>query len=178
MSTRKALWRALFPDLSTESGYRTGRERLVVLDILCVQKVQPIWNAVFPGDEGPKRMMKLALDVFFGKIEPVSANRQLATFYADVIDSRDYLPEHFPAMFVGLAATGIVSTALASDLPNPEDAIDDDDLDPDGLSASSAAAYAACGGLPGSEQMDADKLRAFWLWYLDEAVDRAIATVS
>jgi len=55
---------------------------------------------------------------------------------------------------------------------------DDDELLPDSLDPSYACASAACGALNWVEveRTDVPARKAFWTWYLDEAIPQALAS--
>ena len=96
-------------------------------------------------------------------------------FLADVYDEiEDFDAVTQPAAFVANGAVSLVGSALdrSLDFDVVGDIEDDDELLPDSLEASYCCASAAAGALNWQplEDTDVDARRAFWLWYLDEAI--------
>jgi hypothetical protein len=81
----------------------------------------------------------------------------------------------WPALMAGYSSTAVLATALFGDTGAevPPDT-DDPDVDPELQPADYIASMAAGGGVhPGAPGNDAEGRRAFWRWYLDEAVPAA-----
>ncbi|ABQ30492.1 MULTISPECIES: Imm5 family immunity protein [Acidiphilium] len=170
---RRAIWRAMYPDIETKQGRDVGHRRLVLLDILAVQRVMPLWRAVFPTDNSPASMLRIALDTAFDRTDPVLAEKTRDSLYVDIVENRSYAKGQETAMFVGHAAANTITTAVFQGVPDADAEIDDDDLDPEGFEPSMLAAAAEAGGLPWSEATDRKIERAFWDWYLGSAITRA-----
>lgn len=169
---RRALWRSLYPDTTTEPGRMIGDRRLVFLNILAAQRVSSFWYAVFPDDDVPGAMLRLALDVAFDRVGAARAERERDAACVDVVENRRYAEGQESALFAGHAAIATVTAALLRELPDVAAATDDPDLDPESYEPGFLAA-AAFGGLPWSLQTNPRKRLEFWSWYLEVAVPRA-----
>ena len=98
----------------------------------------------------------------------------------DVYDNvEDYNSITQPAVFVADGAAHAVSSAThrAPEYDISDDTLDDDEFLPDSLETSYACASAAAGALNWQPVEEADVVarRAFWLWYLDEAIPAVLA---
>lgn len=167
LRSRKNVWTALAAGLA-EHAALAARVRL---DALCVRRVLPIWAARFDARE-IEAILALAEGVVTGDVDAADAERKRDAFYTGVVDNRSYGSDPAP-MFVGHAAANTVIEAL---IPVQADAIpqadDDEDIDPESYHPSYMAACAAAGGM-NDRPSSPDGRRAFWLWYLDEAVPAA-----
>ncbi|HQT62365.1 MULTISPECIES: Imm5 family immunity protein [unclassified Acidiphilium] len=170
---RRAIWRAMYPDVETKHGCDIGHRRLVLLDILTVQRVMPLWHAVFPSDDSPASMLRIALDIAFGRSDPILAEKTRDSLYVDIVENRIYAKGQEMALFVGHAAANTITTALFQGVPDENADVDDEDLDPESFEPSMLAAAAEAGGLPWAEATNREKERAFWDWYLGTAITRA-----
>lgn len=167
LKCRKSVWKALAAELDE----RAALAARVRLDALCVRRVLPIWTARFDARE-IEAILALAEGLVTGEADAPYAERRRDEFYTDVIDNRSYGSDPAP-MFVGHAAANTVIEAL---IPVQADAIpqadDDENVDPESYHPSYMAACAAAGGM-NDRPASPDLRRAFWLWYLDEAVPSA-----
>lgn len=177
LGTRTRIWKAM---LDPESADRSYRHR-IELKILCVRRVQHYWDRAFPGDERLEKMLYLTQGLLKRQIDSESAERRSDRFLMDVHDKvEDYNPITQPAVFV---SDGVVHAVSSATHRNPEydvsdDTLDDDDLLPDSLESSYTCASAAAGALNWQpvEETDVAARRAFWLWYLDEAIPAVLAS--
>lgn len=87
---RCALWRLLYPDTTTEQGRMIGHRRLALLNILAAQRASSFWYAVFPDDDVPGAMLRLALDIAFDRVGTARAERQRDAAYVDIVENRRY----------------------------------------------------------------------------------------
>lgn len=167
LKTRKRVWNALAAGLDEHVALAAR----VKLDALCVRRVMPIWAARFDPD-GIESMLSLAEAVVAGSVDANAAARTRDRFYTDVVDDRDYGSDP-SALYVGHAAANTVVEAMT---PRHVDAMpqadDDEDLDPESYLSCYLAACAAAGGM-NDRPASSERRRAFWLWYLDEAVPAA-----
>jgi len=167
LKSRKRMWHALAAGLDERVGWAAR----VKLDALCVRRVMPIWAARFDPDE-IKAMLSLADAVVAGSLDANDAAQQRDRFYTDVVDNREYGSDP-PPMYVGHAAANTVIEAMT---PNHVDAMpqadDDEHLDPESYLPCYLAACATAGGM-NDRPASSERRRAFWLWYLDEAVPAA-----
>ena len=107
-------------------------------------------------------------------LDPQDAER---SYVYDEIEDFDAVTQ--PAAFVANGAVSLVGSALdrSLDFDVVGDIEDDDELLPDSLETSYCCASAAAGALNWQpiEDTDVDARRAFWLWYLDEAIPAVLA---
>ena len=100
-----------------------------------------------------------------------------------VCRSRHHDPSSISRPCIPFQPVGPTSRLPAATHRNPEydvsdDTLDDDDLLPDSLESSYTCASAAAGALNWQpvEETDVAARRAFWLWYLDEAIPAVLAS--
>lgn len=167
LKTRKQVWNALAAGLDEHVALAAR----VTLDALCVRRVMPIWASRFDPDE-IEAMLSLAEAVVAGNVDANDAAQTRDRFYTDVVDNRDYGNDP-SALYVGHAAANTVIEAMT---PSYVDAMpqadDDEELDPESYLPCYLAACAAAGGM-NDRPASSERRRAFWLWYLDEAVPTA-----
>jgi len=168
-SHREAIWIALgHPD-------GDGRRRRTRLGRFAVEEVLPVWESSWPGDRTPHRLLALADAVLEGKTgreEGVRLRNQSFDAVDDLSNrSRDKIP-----VGVGYAAAQTVSTALGDEALNPKEVhpdLDDDDVEPEEHDPSYFAAAVRAGGPPWDPASSVERRRAFWEWWLAEAVPAA-----
>jgi len=176
LGTRARIWKAILDQESTDRSY----QHRIELKILCVRQVQHYWDQAFPSDERVEGMLSLAQGLVERQLDVEDAERHSDRFLMAVYDEiEDYNSITQPAVFV---ADGAVHTVSSATHRNPEydvsdDTLDDDELLPDSLETSYACASAAAGALNWQpvEETDVAARRAFWLWYLDEAIPAVLA---
>ena len=194
LPTRKRIWQAMLDPDDDEVSY----QHRIRLKIACVRHVLPVWYRGFPGDQRVEDMLALAQDLMDRRETDINQARMTAgTLLADVIDeaaSDDVEPEvdvnttepnsiKNVASLVADAASLMVVSACHRD-PDMDlweefdDMVDDDELLPDSLESSYSCASAAAGALNWMpvELTDVPARRAFWTWYLDEAIPTVLAT--
>lgn len=171
LARRLSIWRAMIDDGNPEWSYQTR----VRLNSLCVHHVQHVWYQVFPEHSGIKDMLQLAHAVTEGRVNPDHAQEQASQFLQDVLFETELNTTTEPATFVADAAASAVISACHR---NPyyevemDGDLEDDDLLPDSLDLSYCCSAALARGLnwQGVEDVDVEARRAFWLWYLNEAI--------
>ena len=171
LARRLSIWRAMIDDDNPEWSYQTR----VRLNSLCVHHVQHVWDQVFPEHSGIKDMLQLAHAVTEGRVNPDHAQEQASQFLQDVLFETELNTTTEPATFVADAAASAVISACHR---NPyyevemDGDLEDDDLLPDSLDLSYCCSAALARGLnwQGAEDVDVEARRAFWLWYLNEAI--------
>lgn len=169
---RNEIKRALVPD----GDEHVGLLRRVMLNDLCVRRVLPLWYAAYPDDRRPERMLELARQLSRGQIESRAALSEEGRFWVDAVDNWEYDPETEDAVGVALASCNSVVQAAVTSIDEAAPAGDEDDEAHDPYTedpAYSCASSAAGGSNDQLEHSDAGKRRAFWTWYLDEAVPAA-----
>ena len=176
LRTRTHIWMAILDPECTHRSYRYRIE----LKIRCVRHVQHYWDRAFPGDKRVEEMLSLAQGLVERQLDADAAERRCDHFLMDVYDKvEDYNSITQPAVFVADGAAHTVSSAThrAPEYDISDDTLDDDEFLPDSLETSYACASAAAGALNWQpvEETDVAARRAFWLWYLDEAIPAVLA---
>ena len=194
LPTRKRIWRAMLDPDDDEVSY----QHRVRLKIACVRHVLPVWYCGFPGDQRVEEMIALTQDLMDRRTTDIDQARLTAgTFLSNAIsDAEPDTTEPEPgesviypdpvkdvSALVANAASLMVVSACHRD-PDMDlweefdDMVDDDELLPDTLESSYSCASAAAGALNWMpvEQTDVPARRAFWTWYLDEAIPTTLTT--
>jgi hypothetical protein len=120
-------------------------------------------------------MLKLAQAVADDRVDPDNAQHQATQFFQDVMFGVELNSVTEPATFVADAAASAVVSACRRDPyyeVGMDESIEDDDLLPDSLDLSYSCSAAVAHGLnwQNIEEVNVEARRAFWLWYLDEAI--------
>ena len=176
IAQRKRIWVAMDDPDDPEASYR----HRTYLKIACVRHVQHYWDRTFPSNPGVEEMLALTQALIDRKADPKRAEKQAYEFFDDIMAHTDVTPDLEPAIRVADAASG---TAMTACYRNPDYDIadgteDDDELLPASLEPSYSCASAAAGGMnwQPAEELDIEARRAFWTWYLDEAIPWALTT--
>lgn len=176
LATRKQIWRAMLDAQDDESSYR----HFIELDMMCVRRVQHLWNRAFPRDNRIEDMLTLTQELVNQQADPKQAENRAAKFIVQINNEvKDFNSVYQPAYFVADGASHAVTSACHRDpiyyLSGEAD--DDDDLLPDSLEPSYCCANAAANALNGApiKETDVPARRAFWTWYLDEAIPTVLA---
>ena len=169
IGARMRLWEAMIDASQPEASYR----RRTYLDMLCVRKVQYIWEQTFRGRPDINEMLSLAVSLTENRVDADDAERSAYRFFQSLGNDATN-PENDKAIFVANAAQHMVISACHRDpyYVIDEELEDDDELLPDSLDCSYACACAVAGGMnwrPAAE-VDVEARRAFWMWYLNEAI--------
>ena len=194
LPTRKRIWRAMLDPADDEVSY----QHRIRLKITCVRHVLPVWYQGFPDDQRVEDMIALTQDLMDRRTTDIDQARMTAgTFLSNAIsDAEPEATEPEPgesvihpdpvkevSSFVAGGACNMVVSACYRDpdldiLEEDDDLTDDDDLLPDSLESSYSCASAAAGALNWMplELTDVPARRAFWTWYLDEAIPTVLAT--
>ena len=192
LPTRKRIWRAMLDPDDDEVSY----QHRIRLKIACVRHVLPVWYRGFPGDQRVEEMITLTQDLMDRReTDTDQAQEDAESLLVGVIDNVNAsATEVEPGLlkpdatkeassFVADAASMMTISACHRD-PDMDlweefdDMVDDDELLPDTLESSYSCASAAAGALNWMpvEQTDVPARRAFWAWYLDEAIPTTLAT--
>jgi Immunity protein Imm5 len=158
-------------------GPSPGLRLCVLLERLSAERVAHHWDAGTAGDGGLRRMLELADEVLAGQIDPEQAERELDRF--DLVATKLRAPGGpLRAGIAGAAAAAVVNLALAGDFGDdiPDDA-DDFDLDFDAWDAAYLASLAES-STPDRPDYDPAASRAFWRWYLTEALPTVRSAAS
>ena len=176
LKQRTRIWVAMDDPDDPEASYR----HRTYLKIACVRHVQHYWDRTFPSNPGVEEMLALTQALIDRKADPKRAEKRAEDFFDDIMAHTDVTPDLEPAIRVADAASG---TAMTACYRNPDYDIadgteDDDELLPASLEPSYSCASAAAGGMnwQPAEELDIEARRAFWTWYLDEAIPWALTT--
>ena len=176
LATRRRIWKTMLDPQDDEASYR----RFIELDMRCVRHVQGFWDRAFPGDQRVEEMLTLAQELIDQQADERQAERRARIFVMNVFDEvDDYNAITQPAVFVADGASHMVTSACHRDpiyyVSGETD--DDDELLPDSLETSYSCSGAAAGTLNWQpiEETDVSARRAFWTWYLDEAIPQVLA---
>jgi hypothetical protein len=157
---REQIWAALGPRDTN------GRTRRALLAIRSVEHAMDAWKEANPADDTPAKLLAIARRVLAGQIDRETAFRERGTAWThfDDLDGG--------AVEVGYAAAQALGTALA-DEDFTEDAVNierrDADLDPYEQDAAYLVSLVVAGG-PVWGPSDPQRRRAFWDWWLTDAV--------
>jgi hypothetical protein len=170
LALRRRLRRRFGPVLGVANGGPSEGLRAVArLDRLTAERVQRHWDAGTGGDGGFRRMLDLAEELLAGTVEPQQAEREMDHF--ELVTDDLMGPERpLRAGLAGLAAARVVGRVLAGDYSEDLAAdTDDEDLDSDAWETAFLASLAES-SMPDEPDYDPEAGRAFWRWYLSEAI--------
>ena len=168
-----------------------GREELAANEkaILSLQRRIAIWRAMIDENDADlsyqirlrlnTMCVRHAQNVADGQADPVEAEERARSYFEEFLFDVELDSITEPATFVADAAASAVMSACHRDLYYEVDMdsdLKDDDLLPDSLDLSYACSAAAARGLnwQAAEDVDVNARRAFWTWYLDEAIPAAM----
>lgn len=132
-------------------------------------KTSDIFNREYPDDHKVQELIEftqLALisnppkDIFKAKVQ------QLHTHLNNLLDD-----EKFDAIYAGLAVTFCAYEVIKHQVIN--DDTDEFDDEPDEWSSCFFASLASNGGAADTDDIDAEKNKQFWYWFLDDALAMA-----
>ena len=192
LPTRVRIWRAMLDPDDDEVSY----QHRIRLKITCVRHVLPVWYRGFPDDQRVEDMIALTQDLMDRRTTDIDqAQEDAETFLSSAISAAesDELepgtdvtrtdPVKDISSLVADAASMMTISACYRDpdmdlWEECDDMVDDDELLPDTLESSYSCASAAAGALNWQplEQTDVPARRAFWTWYLNEAIPTTLAT--
>ena len=192
LPTRVRIWRAMLDPDDDEVSYR----HRIRLKMACVQHVHHLWCRAFPEDQRVEEMIALTQDLMDRRTMDIDQAQEYAeSLLVGVIDDVNAsATEVEPGVlkpdatkeassFVADAASMMTISACYRDpdydtAEESDDITDDDELLPDSLDESYSCASAAAGALNWMpvEQTDVPARRAFWTWYLNEAIPTTLAT--
>jgi immunity protein Imm5 of predicted polymorphic toxin system len=143
-----------------------GLRRRVKRAELAARRVLPLWYADRPDDDEPERLLALAHDVLDRRVERDEARREAHRFLNRMQELEDLSDNGASA---AEAARNVVRTAYDGDYSDrttepSEETIEPSEWDPTFMASLAAAGY---------PDESVDKRRAYWEWYLDEAVPEA-----
>ena len=173
IGARMRLWEAMIDANQPEASYRCR----TYLDMLCVRKVQYIGNRHL-GSPDINEMLSLAASLTENRVDADDAERSAYRFFQSLGNDATN-PENDKAIFVANAAQHMVISACHRDpyYVIDEELEDDDELLPDSLDCSYACACAVAGAMNWMpvDRANVEARRAFWMWYLDEAIPAVLS---
>jgi len=168
---RRKIWAAL--GLRTKEGNKavitTPLIRRVKLAELCAKKVLPVWNEVYSAEYDAEDILELTKDYLDGMDTWKNCYEDFNDFMGCLIGLEDGPIKPYAA---GRSIAHVLSAALYDekfDLENMEPNFEED-REVDRWDASFAASVAESGLYWYEDENNIEKRRAFWNWYLDEAV--------
>ena len=169
IGARMRLWEAMIDANQPEASYR----RRTYLDMLCIRKVQYIWEQTFRGRPDIDEMLSLAASLTENRVDADDSERSAYRFFQSLGNDATNL-ENDKAIFVANAAQHMVISACHRDpcYVIDEELEDDDELLPDSLDCSYACACAVAGGMNWrpADEVDVEARRAFWMRHLNNAI--------
>lgn len=175
LATRTQIWKTMLDVDDIERSYRDRTQ----LHMVCVRHVQFVWEMAFPGDNGVEEMLSLTQKLIDQTVSTDEAKVRSESILNNVEARGTEDPTALRAAMVADAASHMVDSACHRDLyaEIDEDLVDDDELLPDALDPSYSCAVAVSGATNSMpvEKTDVAARRAFWLWYLDEAIPAVLA---
>jgi Immunity protein Imm5 len=151
-----------------------GHRRRFALARRCAESVLPRWRQERPDDDRPAELIALAERVLAGEADGEEASRTAVDFANAAYDLLgDEIGE--PALNAAMAADRLVTAARWDDDPERLDETqDDEDFDAYGWETAFWASMVAAPSLPKMGVAEhAEPRRAFWRWYLEQAVPEA-----
>ena len=163
--------------IDTQDAERSYRLR-ISLQKECVRHVQHLWAASFPNNPSLENMLTLAHQVVERQVSADRAEIEAHRFFQSLGNDATN-PENDKAIFVANAAQHMVISACHRDpyYVIDEELEDDDELLPDSLDCSYACACAVAGAMNWMpvDRANVEARRAFWMWYLDEAIPAVLS---
>lgn len=176
-SFREQIWTAFGPPVDDTTVQNLGLIRRTRLAVICVKRVIPLWEAAWPSDDLPHRLLQGAEDYCRQKIGKKEASKlkdsgwlHADNLSAELYDAGDAAGQI--AAFVCYAACQAMRVAVFDEPFGPDyaSATTYGEGDPYSLDAAYEVSYVAAGGWPPRGEGNAAKRRSYWEWYLTEAV--------
>ena len=166
---RMRIYAAMIDTQDVERSYRLR----ISLQEKCVRHVQHLWTASFPNIPSLEDMLTLAYRVVERQVSADRAEIEAHRFFQS-LDRAATNPVNHRAIMVADAARQLIASTCYRDTYADIDGTieDDDELLPDSLDCSYACACAVAGGMNWrpADEVDVEARRAFWMWYLNEAI--------
>ncbi len=175
---RKQLWLAMGPldGPEDDAPFTKGHLRRGQLFVACVEHVLPLWVAAYPEHIGPQIMLKLARKVLDGTLDPDRADKPRDTFWTELDSWDDDEDYEFEPEYVGYGSAKLV-TAACCDIIFPDDPLPADEKDWDYDPWSWHTDFFCSLPYKGDTPPEIARLREYWLWYINQAVPEAYASV-
>ena len=168
LGDRKRIWISMNDPDNFEVSYLNRTQ----LKVMCVNHVKPIWSGI-------NRMLQLTHSLMEKSVDPGAAEDEAFYFFQDLSTSVESNAVTNPALMVADAATSMVISACYRnpDYDTADNDNDDEELAPDSYETSYTCASAAAGAMNWMpvDQANVEARRAFWMWYLDEAIPAVLS---
>jgi len=136
------------------------------LEELCARRGYRAWQAMFPNDNEPMELLERALRNPADPELPTALNF-LHTKLDDVLGIG---PEAFTATYAGFACMITARHAVAGSITDPNSAGGEIEIPPDEWSPCFLTSLVEAGGATWEDGTDTAARRAYWRWYLLEAI--------
>lgn len=168
---RRKIWAALGPCVTDreKAGITTPLIRRVKLAALCAKRVLPIWEETYSDKYNAGKILEIAEDYLCGMKTWKSCYDRFNEFNARLanLESGPIMP-----YAAGTSVSLVLSTAIYDEFFEEEEMEPDfeEDREVDMWDASFAASVAESGLYWYGDENNIEKRRAFWSWYLNDAV--------
>lgn len=149
-----------------------GYYRRFALACATAEKVLPLWEGRFPDDHRPRQLLALAKSYARGEATREELEKQYTELEARITAMTD--EEGGSEQYAGLTAVKVSYVALIDECFSEFDSDDEDeDLDVWSWSPAYTASVAYAGVASSPPELDINRRREFWQWWLGEAVPEA-----
>jgi hypothetical protein len=177
LAQRQRLRAALGP----RQAFGIGHRRRTALATFCVRRILPEWERLRPEDDFPHRLLSSAQSYLANHLERRAARALVGQgiTHSDNVSYWGWKARDRDMRRVALichAAAAVLSFASGDDKPSRFEAdtsMTDDRLDAYSWDTSYLVALFVARGHPGKAGEDVDRRRAFWRWYIHEAIPMA-----
>jgi hypothetical protein len=141
-------------------------DSLLRLEEVCARRGYPAWQTMFPDDDEPMELLARAVRSP-GDPDLTRALDSLNTKLDNVLGIG---PEAFTATYAGFARITAGRHAVAGEIHDPLSERDEIEVPPQEWSPCFLASLVAAGGATWEDDVDTEARRAYWRWYLVQAV--------
>lgn len=146
-----------------------------VLNLTCAKHSWPVWNAQFPDDQTP---MDLAEAFAVAQEQSADLRALRDQLYVSLQDKLLLGPQYFAATYAGWACWAVCRDRFPLIYPRYAASQNSDlDVEPEGWETCFFSSLALSGGAVWEEATSAVDRNTFWLWFLQEAIPNAMASV-
>jgi hypothetical protein len=174
---RRRIWTALGPRVMDGKRAKAspGLNRRAALAHACAVRVLPVWLEAWPKNDRPSVVLEAA-QAYLARATDFDAAWKAKEDFSAMLEERQCAGKHFPAVYAGYAAGRALTVAIYDETWDPEHVDEqqlDQNLDPYQWDAALYASAAAAGSFTWEPRASVAPRRAFWEWYLTEAVPAA-----
>lgn len=175
-SYRRDVWRDVGKHKPARSPVEI-HQATVRLAILSIEKVAPIWNSALPKDDTVAAALELTKALIRGHRSAAVEEREIGRIWRHCDDLAYRYPDRQHAVAVGYGAAQVIRSAvMPSFLGSDIDCSDEDGAaDPYELDPAFFGSVAYADGTIWNSDSDDQKRRAYWLWWLNTAMQVAFA---